>query len=42
VLVTSENQVFVPAKVLRQEGGYAYITPAQTGTLSNGDRVRLF
>lgn len=42
VLVTSENQVFVPAKVLRQEGGYAYITPAQTGTLSDGQRVRLF
>ena len=42
VLVTDENQVFVPARVLRQEGGYAYITPAQTGTLSSGDRVRLF
>jgi len=42
VLVTDENQVFVPARVLRQEGGYAYITPAQTGTLSSGDCVRLF
>ena len=42
VLVTPENQVFVPMNVLRQEGGYAYITPVQTGTLSEGQTVRLF
>lgn len=42
VLVTSENQVFVPVKLLRQEGGYAYISPVQTGTLTRGQTVRLF
>ena len=42
VLVTAENQVFVPVNVLRREGGTAYITPVQTGTLSNGQTVRLF
>jgi len=42
VLVTSENQVFVPVKLLRQEGGYAYISPVQTGTLTRGQSVRLF
>lgn len=42
VLVTNENQVFVPVKVLRQEKGEAYITPVQTGTLSSGQTVRLF
>ena len=42
VLVTSENQVFVPCKLIRQEGGYAYISPVQTGTLSRGQSVRLF
>ena len=42
VLVTEENQVFVPVKVLRQEGGEAYISPVQTGTLSIGHTVRLF
>ena len=42
VLVTSENQVFVPVKVLREEGGFAYISPVQTGTLTRGSTVRLF
>lgn len=42
VLVTEENQVFVSVKVLSQEGGQAYITPVQTGTLSQGQTVRLF
>lgn len=42
VLVTSENQVFVPVKLLRQQGGYAYISPVQTGTLTRGQSVRLF
>ena len=42
VLVTEENQVFVSVKVLSQEGGQAYITPVQTGTLSHGQTVRLF
>jgi len=42
VLVTTENQLFVPVKLLRQEGGYAYISPAQTGTLISGQTVRLF
>ena len=42
VLVTSENQVFVPVKVLREEGGFAYISPVQTGTLTRGQTVRLF
>ena len=42
VLVTAENQVFVPVNVLRKEGGIAYITPVQTGTISNGHTVRLF
>ena len=42
VLVTTENQVFVPVKVLRQEGGSAYISPVQTGTLTTGQTVRLF
>lgn len=42
VLVTEENQVFVSVKVLSQGGGQAYITPVQTGTLSQGQTVRLF
>jgi len=42
VLVTAENQVFVPVQVLRQEGGFAYISPVQTGTLTTGQTVRLF
>ena len=42
VLVTAENQVFVPVKVLGQEGGYVYVSPVQTGTLSSGQTVRLF
>ena len=42
VLVTAENQVFVPVKVLREEGGSAYVSPVQTGTLSTGQTVRLF
>ncbi|MBR6569605.1 MAG: hypothetical protein IKK75_04045 [Clostridia bacterium] len=42
VLVTQEEQVFVPVKLLRQEGGYAYISPVQTGTLVTGRTVRLF
>ena len=42
VLVAGENQVFVPVKVLRQEGGSAYISPVQTGTLTTGQTVRLF
>ena len=42
VLVTEENQVFVSVKVLSQGGGQAYITPVQTGTLSQGHTVRLF
>lgn len=42
VLVTSENQVFVPVKVLREQNGEAYISPVQTGTLTSGQTVRLF
>ena len=42
VLVTPDNQVFVPVKVLREEGGYAYISPVQTGTLMKDQTVRLF
>ena len=42
VLVTAEQQVFVPVNVLRKEGGMAYITPVQGGTLSTGNTVRLF
>lgn len=42
VLVTEQNQVFVSVKVLSQGGGQAYITPVQTGTLSQGQTVRLF
>ena len=42
VLVSGESQVFVPVKVLRQEGGSAYISPVQTGTLTVGQTVRLF
>ena len=42
VLVTSENQVFVPCNLIQQEGGYAYISPVQTGTLMRGQSVRLF
>jgi len=42
VLVSGENQNFVPVKVLQQSGGFAYITPVQTGTLTTGQTVRLF
>ena len=42
VLVTGEQQVFVPVNVLRKEGGMAYITPVQTGTITAGHTVRLF
>ncbi|MBP3646411.1 MAG: hypothetical protein J6K55_08295 [Clostridia bacterium] len=42
VLVTPDQQVFVPVNVLRKEGGMAYITPVQGGTLSSGNTVRLF
>jgi len=42
VLVSGDQQVFVPAKVLSTEGGYAYISPVQTGTLTSGQTVRLF
>ena len=42
VLVAGESQLFVPVKVLRQEGGSAYISPVQTGTLTTGQTVRLF
>lgn len=42
VLITADQQVFVPVKVLSQEGGYAYISPVQTGTLTRGQTVRLF
>jgi len=42
VLVTGDEQVFVPVKVLRQEGGMAYVSPVQTGTLTSGQTVRLF
>ena len=42
VLVDGENQFFVPVKVLRQEGGLAYISPVQTGTITTGQTVRLF
>ena len=42
VLVSGDQQVFVPVKVLRQEGGFAYVSPVQTGTLTSGQTVRLF
>ena len=42
VLVSGESQVFVPVKVLRQEGGSVYVSPVQTGTLTVGQTVRLF
>ncbi len=42
VVVTSENQVFVPVNVLSQEDGRAYITAVQTGVLTEGQTVRLF
>ncbi len=42
VLVTESEQLFVAVKVLSQEGGMAYISPVQTGTLTSGQSVRLF
>ena len=42
VLITPEKQYFIPVKVLRQEGGKAYITAVQTGILTEGQTVRLF
>lgn len=42
VVVTQENQVFVPVTVLRTEGGNAYISAIQTGVLTSGQTVRLF
>lgn len=36
------NSWFVPVKVLRTEGGKAYISPVQTGSLTVGQTVRLF
>ena len=42
VVMTADNQVFIPVTVLRQEGGKAYIAPIQTGVLTAGQTVRLF
>jgi len=42
VLVSGADQYFVAVKLLRTEGGYAYISPQQTGTLTTGQTVRLF
>lgn len=44
VVMMSEdgNSWFVPVKVLRTEGGKAYISPVQTGSLVEGQTVRLF
>lgn len=42
VIVTEDNQLFVPVTVHRQEGGMAYISAVQTGVLSAGQTVRLF
>ena len=44
VVMMSEdgNSWFVPVKVLRTEGGKAYISPVQTGSLTEGQTVRLF
>ena len=36
------NSWFVPVKVLNTDGGKAYITPVQTGSLTSGQTVRLF
>ncbi len=33
---------FVPVRVLRTEGGKAYVSPVQTGSLTEGQTVRLF
>ena len=42
VVLTEDNQVFIPVTVLRQESGTAYISPIQTGVLTAGQTVRLF
>ncbi len=42
VVVTDQGQTFVPVTLHRQEGGSAYISPIQTGTLTAGMTVRLF
>ena len=36
------NSWFEPVKVLNTDGGKAYITPVQTGSLTSGQTVRLF
>lgn len=42
VIPTNGEQRFVPVRVLRQEGGNAYIAALQTGLLSEGMTVQLF
>ena len=42
VLILDGQQYFVPVKVLRQEGGKAYIASVQSGVLAQGQTVRLF
>ena len=36
------EQVHLLTALLSQEGGFAYISPVQTGTLTTGQTVRLF
>jgi len=42
VLMGENGPAFVACNLIQQEGGYAYITPVQTGTLTRGQSVRLF
>lgn len=42
VTIRDGQQVFVPVRVLRQEGGKAYIAAIQTGLLTEGMTVQLY
>lgn len=42
VVISGEQQLFVPVNVVQESGGNAYISAIQTGVLSAGQTVRLF
>ncbi|MEA5013616.1 MAG: HlyD family efflux transporter periplasmic adaptor subunit [Candidatus Limiplasma sp.] len=42
VIITGDNQLFVPVNIIQESGGKTYISAIQTGVLSVGQTVRLF